>query len=96
MSSSLGAVGVREQRTQSFFLCFSHAFQPIAVEGNTAEEEERQNNSTKQGNYWKKLLQPSSLNFLCVESSKVKAGVTVRNAAATALQEIKLQHNFSY
>lgn len=96
MSSSLGAAGVREQGTQSFFLCFSHAFQPRAVEGNTAEEEERKNNSTKRGEAWKKLLQPSSLNFLCVKSSKIKAGITGRNGAATALQEIKLDHNFSY
>lgn len=71
--------------------CFSRA-----VEGNTAEEEERKNNSTKQRNAWKKLLQPSSLNFLCMKSSKIKAGITGRNATATALQEIKLDHNFSY
>lgn len=45
---------------------------------------------------WKTLLQFLSLNFLCVNSPKIKAGITGRNGAANALQEIKLDHNFSY
>ena len=50
----------------------------------------------RKGDAWKTLLQHLSLNLLCVNSPKIKAGITGRNGAASALQEMKLDHNFSY